>query len=131
MPKNSREDYKKILKKIEKTGKCPFCDENLEFHKEPIIKKYRDWFITKNSYPYQNTKYHFLIIPKKHLTDISELNSDDLKSIQYLIKFTNKNFKVGGGKLFLKFGEKKFSLSSIDHLHFHLIIPLSNKFIKI
>ena len=118
--------YKKVLETIEKTEKCPFCKENFKYHKKPILKREKNWFITENTWPYKNAKYHFLIIGEKHKEDFSELSSLDFKEISTLIKWATIEYKIKGAGLALRFGKPAQTGSSVSHLHFHLILPKIN-----
>lgn len=119
--------YKGVLRTIEKTGKCPFCKENFKYHKKSILKREKSWFITESSWPYKNTKWHFLIISEKHKEDFIQLTSLDFREVSKLIKWTIEKYKIKGGGLALRFGEAIYTGSTVNHLHFHLIVPEINK----
>ncbi len=55
-------DYKDTLESIIKTDKCPFCPDNFKYHKKPILRRYKGWCVTENSWPYVNSQYHFILI---------------------------------------------------------------------
>jgi len=120
-------EYKDVLKTIKKTGKCPFCKENFKYHKKPILFKKKNWFITKSSWPYKNTQYHFLIISEKHKEDFTQLNTSDFSEVLELIKRATEKYKIKGGALTLRFGKAIYTGSTVNHLHFHLIVPEINK----
>ncbi|HDY72911.1 MAG TPA: HIT domain-containing protein [bacterium] len=125
-PAESKE-YKDVLKAIKKTGKCPFCKENFKYHKKPILFRKKNWFITKSSWPYKNTQYHFLIISKKHKEDFTQLNTSDFSEVSQLAKWATGKYKIKGGALTLRFGKAIYTGSTVNHLHFHLIVPEINK----
>jgi len=116
-------EYKKTLEKIIKTNKCPFCPDNFKYHKKPILKKYQDWLATANSWPYKNTKHHFVLIPIKHKTNFSDLTIQDFQAVKYLVNWLNKKYKIKGGALALRFGDQNFTGATVRHLHFQLITP--------
>ena len=122
-----RGEYKKVIEKIAKTGKCPFCKENFKYHKKPIFKRRGDWFLTKVSWPYKNTRCHLMILGKKHRENFSELKKEDLEAIFYLARFAIKKYKIKGGALAARFGDSNLTGASVSHLHFHLISPEINK----
>ena len=119
-------EYKKILKKIAKTAKCPFCKENLKYHRKPELKRKVDWFLTRNSWPYENARYHLIILGDKHKESFSELTKKDLEKVAYLTRWAIKKFNIKGGALAMRFGEIDFTGASVSHLHFHLISPKKN-----
>lgn len=126
--KNAKnKEYKKVISSIEETDKCPFCPNNFKYHKEPILKKEKKWLITKNSWPYKNTEYHFVIIGEKHTTNFNELDRDDFKSVKILVNWALKEFNIKGGALSIRFGDTNHTGATVSHLHLHLISPRLNK----
>ena len=117
------EDYKAVLKAIEQTAKCPFCKENFKYHRKKILKKENGWLITPSSWPYPDTKYHFLLIPEKHKEKPDELNTTDLEALLKLVNWVIGKYKIKGGGLALRFGDSLYTGASVCHLHFHLMVP--------
>ena len=73
---------------------------------------------------YPVSKYHCLIIPKRHIKDFFELTDDELVACNDLIKkvkkeVTKKDPNIDGFNLGTNIG--KASGQSILHCHFHLI----------
>lgn len=116
-------DYKKILENIISTAKCPFCPDNFKYHKKPILKKYHGWLATENSWPYPNTKRHFILISEKHKNKFSDLSDKDMLAVKYLMNWIIKKFKIKGGGIALRFGDQIYTGATVSHLHFHLIQP--------
>ncbi|MBI5401551.1 HIT domain-containing protein [Candidatus Wolfebacteria bacterium] len=123
-PRFAREgEYKNVIQTIIKEGKCPFCPENFKYHKNPVLKNTKSWFITKSSWPYKNTKEHLIIIGKKHKENFRDIKLNDFKEIILLTNWAIKKFKIKGGGLTLRFGDTNHTGSSVAHIHFHLIAP--------
>lgn len=116
-------EYEQVIKKIISEGHCPFCPENFKYHKNPILKKTENWLITKSSWPYKNSKEHFLIINLKHKEKFAEIKLNDFNEIMLLVNWAIKKFKLKGGGLTLRFDNTNYTGSSVAHLHFHLITP--------
>ena len=73
---------------------------------------------------YPVSKYHCLVIPKRHIKDYFELTNDELVACNNLIKIvkneiSNKDETVMGFNIGTIIG--KVSGQSIFHCHFHLI----------
>tara|TARA_B100001057_G_C22508935_1_gene817101 strand:+ start:343 stop:741 length:399 start_codon:yes stop_codon:yes gene_type:complete len=73
---------------------------------------------------YPVSKYHCLVIPKRHIKDYFELTNDELVACNNLIKIvkneiSNKDESVMGFNIGTNIG--KVSGQSIFHCHFHLI----------
>ncbi|MBU4350801.1 HIT domain-containing protein [Candidatus Parcubacteria bacterium] len=116
-------EYRRVLKEIVKTDKCPFCKENLKYHRKPEIKRKASWSLTENSWPYKNARYHLIILGNKHKVDFSELTKKDLEEVAYLTRWAIKKYNIKGGALTVRFGEANITGASVSHLHFHLISP--------
>mgnify|MGYP001388697570 FL=1 len=79
-------------------------------------------YASYDSYPV--SKYHCLIIPKRHIKDYFDLSNEELIACNKLIKIIkneiiDKDKKVKGFNLGTNIG--KISGQSILHCHFHLI----------
>lgn len=116
-------DYRRTLEKIIDTNKCPFCPDNFKYHKKPILKKLNGWVVTENSWPYKNTKYHFIFIPERHLENFSDITIKDFATIKELVDWIIKKYKIKGGGVTMRFGEQKYTGATVHHLHLHLIVP--------
>ncbi|MFH1582514.1 MAG: HIT domain-containing protein [bacterium] len=126
--KNARRgEYKRVIEKIAKTGKCPFCKENFKYHRKPIYKRKNSWFLTNDTWPYKNARIHLLILGDKHKESFSELTKTDLESVSCLTKWAIKKWKIKGGGLAMRFGDTDYTGASVSHIHFHIISPKLNK----
>jgi diadenosine tetraphosphate (Ap4A) HIT family hydrolase len=97
---------------------CLFCNINESgcAHKNNLA------YASYDTYPV--SKYHCLIIPKRHIKDYFDLSKDELIACDQLIKIVkeeilNKDQTVTGFNLGTNIG--KASGQSILHCHFHLI----------
>lgn len=125
---NSRTEHQKqVMEKISQEGHCPFCAENLEkYHKNPIIKEGEFWLLTENQWPYENTLNQLLLIHKKHIEHISELEPEAGSELIKLFSDEAKKRKIPGGAVCIRFGsnpQKGNYGSTVLHLHAHLIEP--------
>ena len=119
-------EYENVISQVEMENKCPFCPGNFKYHKSPILKRSGNWFITENSWPYKNAKYHFLIINRKHKETFSELDKKDWETIRMLTNWAVKNYKISGGALALRFGNTDHTGATVCHIHAHIICPKLN-----
>jgi len=122
---NSREkDQTEVMQKIADQAHCPFCEENLRlYHKKPIIKESLYWLVTENQWPYKHTKHHFLLIYKKHVTKLEELETAAGGELFDLIKELEKEYQFEGGGFAMRFGDTDFSGGTVNHLHVQLVVP--------
>ncbi len=108
----------KYIESHNKDTKCPFC--NYHNKSQYIVHEGNTCTILANQYPYLYG--HLLIIPKRHVTDIVDLNKDEDKDMMLLIKraikllreaFHPDGFDVGY--------QTKMGGGSVDHIHFHVV----------
>lgn len=122
-----RKDQEKIMRKIDDDNVCPFCKENLlKYHKKPIIKEGKYWYLTDNQWPYEKIKHQLLAIHKKHIEHISDLELEAGSELLEMFSEESKKRNIPGGGIAIRFGSnKEFGNygSSVLHLHAHLIEP--------
>jgi len=119
-----RKEYQKVMKEIVAEGVCPFCPETFKWHTKPILKRFGGWLITENFSPYENAKFHFLIVGEIHKEKISEFTPSDWKSITDLIAWVTEKYNIKGGGVTMRFGDSLYTGATVKHLHLHLISPV-------
>ena len=97
---------------------CLFCNikDSGSVHENELA------YVSYDTYPV--SKYHCLIIPKRHIKEYFDLSKDELIACDELIKtvkeeILRKDQTVKGFNLGTNIG--KVSGQSIHHCHFHLI----------
>ena len=74
-----------------------------------------------NRYPYNFG--HLLVVPKRHITALEDLNKDEDKDVMMLIKraikFLKNAFNPDGFNVGINLGN--YSGGSIEHIHFHIL----------
>jgi len=101
--------YKEYLKTM---GKCPFC--NLE---QKVLMENENAILTYALAPYH--KYHLLVLPKRHVEHIKDLEWNEQISISALL--------YTGIKALDRLGHDDCSIlvkddhKSVPHLHYHII----------
>ena len=120
-------EYEAVIRKIIADGGCPFCPTGFKYHKHPILKRDGNWFISKSSWPYENTEHHFIILPERHMECVSEIAPSDWASVHLLAEWAIDEFDLKGGALNVRFGDTEYTGATVCHLHFHLIVPQLNK----
>tara|TARA_Y100000590_G_scaffold172777_1_gene197609 strand:- start:704 stop:1105 length:402 start_codon:yes stop_codon:yes gene_type:complete len=97
---------------------CIFCNTS----KKDFIFENELAYVSFDSYPV--TKFHSLIIPKKHTENYFDLNNDEIIACNNLIikiknKIKNDDSSVNGFNIGVNSG--KIAGQSIHHCHIHLI----------
>lgn len=122
---NARVDeQRQVMERIVEADHCPFCLENLqEYHKVPNIKEGKYWLLTENQWPYVHTKHHFLLILKEHKEKLSDLDPIVGQELLELAQWAEREYKIPGGGLIMRFGETDYSAGTVKHLHAQLVEP--------
>lgn len=113
------------LEKMEdliKRGVCIFCPEHIHEDLEKIEIKTKHWVVKKNAYPYDHTKLHILVIPKAHVTTVSELPKQAQAEFVPLIVRCELKFKLNSYALGMRAGDMRYNGGSIEHLHAHIVV---------
>lgn len=117
-----RAGYSDTLTKITEEGICPFCEENLlRHHSKPILFKNKEWIVTKNAWPYEGSKYHFLLVSRKHIEDAKDASAGTWKLLGSAYKKLCKDYKLKGSTLFMRSGDTRYTSASVKHLHAQVI----------
>lgn len=108
-----------LMQRIIDDGVCPFCKEHFAtYHPKPILKETEYWFVTENISPYAGTKYHFIFVYKpSHITHVRELPADAAAELLALIAEMAESHSMPGASFFVRFGETRYTGSSVEHLH--------------
>lgn len=120
---NSRTEEQKVrMEKAEKEALCPFCPDGLiEIHQKEILWSNDSWLVTESAFPYEGTEHHFLILSKKHISQITDLSPKDWADQGEAMQWLINTKKIDGGATFTRFGNMKKNGTSIEHFHVHVI----------
>lgn len=115
------EEQQEVMRRIAADGVCPFCEEHLfDYHTEPILKRGTYWLITKNRWPYEGSKHHFLAISTTHIASFNDLAPEAGAELFTLFQEVAREFNITTGGLGLRFGTGS---NSVKHIHAHFIEP--------
>jgi ATP adenylyltransferase len=102
---------------------CIFCKKPLEKKDEKNLILYRGkrTFVVMNKFPYNNG--HLLIVPKRHCTDLEELNINEFQELFDVMKISTQVLKTSlsphGFNIGFNIG--KAGGAGKDHLHLHVV----------
>jgi len=118
-----RNEYVRALDSIIAGGFCPFCEKNLfKHHHEPLIYKTKYWLVTKNSWPYEGARFHFLFITRVHIEATEKMSPEMWANLHTLYKKLVAKNSIKGATLFIRSGNTKFTSASVNHLHAQLVV---------
>ncbi|MBI2888395.1 MAG: dihydrofolate reductase [Parcubacteria group bacterium] len=117
-------DQRAAMERIASREYCPFCPENLALeHKQPTIKEGMYWLVTKNQWPYKNTRIHLLLILKKHAENIGDIPADAYAELGELLRWLEAEYEIPGGGVCMRFGGTEYSGGTVRHIHAQIVVP--------
>lgn len=112
--------YRSYLKKVKQTPSldCTFC--TFKKNDQQVLKEHRYFLEVENIFPYSlwdssRVTEHAMLVPKRHVTSLSQLNADEAK--QYVALISKKEEQ--GYDIFSR-GHNS-NMKSVPHQHTHLI----------
>ncbi len=115
---------KYITKIVKKTKGCVFCSilKEKKDKKNFIIKRTKHAYSVLNIFPYNNG--HILIIPNRHVPDLSDLNREERNDLLDLLQETKallgKTMHADGYNIGINLG-KAAGAGFPNHMHIHLV----------
>jgi ATP adenylyltransferase len=106
-----------------KLDNCPLC-KKLQMQTDDqnfILKRTKHSFVCLNYYPYM--KGHLLVLPQRHVGDLSMLTDEEFIDLNFLIRESVsvlKQWKAEGVNVGINLG-KCAGASIPDHLHVHIL----------
>jgi len=115
---------KQKKEKQKKTKQCIFCmlaaDDKDE--KNLLLTRFEYFNLFINLYPYQ--KGHLLLIPKKHVSNLSDLSQEEQQELITIVSaipdILNEVLGAGGSNVGINIG-KIGGASKPDHIHIHVV----------
>lgn len=105
-------------------GVCPFCVIDTSYNTIALENDY--WRAWPAKPAEKNTAFHFLYIPKRHVTDSEELSDEEILALWGSNGIRRKIREMHGytsrGTL-MRDGDATLSAGTIQHLHVHDMIP--------
>lgn len=118
-----RDDQRKQMEDLAARGVCAFCPKHFEQeHREPIELRTKHWVVTKNDYPYDNTKHHLMLVPHEHVSTFSELSTDAQHDFADTIVAVEKKWELNHYAVGMRSGDMRYTGGTVEHLHAHIVV---------
>lgn len=123
-----KEEQIATMKKIISDGVCPFCHDFVDkikpaYHTNPVLIENDSWIVTRNAWPYDNTKEHLILVIKRHILNPEEMTKketldlwDAVKEVKKMLNITHSTFLMRSSESTGKTG------ATVQHLHAQLIM---------
>lgn len=113
------------MKALQAAGKCYFCRQGSAADGTLAIPLHEleYWYIKPNDYPLDGSVAHYLIVPKRHLTDVSGISPEEAVELHTgAIPWLKAYCAVTGYSLFVRSGDMRFTGATLDHIHWHFLV---------
>lgn len=112
-----------LMKKIDKDGLCPFCEEYFKkYHPKEILKETNWWMVSENMSPYEGTQLHLLIVYKRHAVMPSEIKKEAYKELKEIFSWAEDHYGLSAGSFFMRFGDTRYTGGSVNHAHVQFLL---------
>ena len=102
-------------------GICPFCKVDRGYNQVIIDTEY--WLGWPSNPPEDNTRLHFLIVPKRHIISVTELMQVEWSELYYILGDLKLDNNITSCGILIRDGDATLSAGTIPHLHIHLMVP--------
>ena len=126
VPENARnERYRKDLKLIFGSGKCPFCEDGTTMidERQKTVCKTESWIVKLNYEPVSGARLHFLIISRYHVFSLIDLQLKAYLGLQDIYKWLEENYDCEGFVIYVRCGDPLVTGATVPHLHVHFVVP--------
>jgi diadenosine tetraphosphate (Ap4A) HIT family hydrolase len=129
---------------LEVAGICIFCPSSYSYDSDEDVlleydsgKSYKKrvkgesthWVLLHNEYPYLGTRHHLLLVPKRHVTELSELSG--VEQVDLLTMLGDLAGRFGHCAIGLRSGDMAYNGGTIAHLHVHLVVAEEEPEVKV
>jgi ATP adenylyltransferase len=114
--------YVQYCNMVEKAlkGECPFCKLGPE---NVVTLGNLDWQAWQNPFPEKHTKHHFIIAPRRHVTDTEALTITEWCGLKNMMTSLRGIFNYTSRGILIRDGDATLSAGTIQHLHVHVMVP--------
>ena len=116
------DDQRARMEALAARGVCVFCPEHVaEHHPEPVEREGTHWYVTRNTFPYEGTVAHFLIVARRHVTSFAELPDEAGTELWSLKRWLSDRLSPLATATVERSGDMRLNGGSVAHLHVHFV----------
>jgi ATP adenylyltransferase len=122
LPAARGEEQRRYMEELEAAGICVFCPEHFAaYHREPVELSGEHWYVTRNDYPYEGTRAHYLIVPHLHVRAFEELPDAAGAELWSLKRKLRAQLQPSAVATVERSGDMRYNGGSVAHLHVHFV----------
>jgi diadenosine tetraphosphate (Ap4A) HIT family hydrolase len=111
------------MRRLEAAGICLFCPDSLREHaRQRVIHETAHWAVTPNAFPYAGTRLHLLVVPRRHVNDMLDLDDAALAGFWAALRWAREEYGLGSYGLGVRNGNCSFTGATIAHVHAHVLV---------
>lgn len=110
---------------LEEAGVCLFCPEGLAAYgsrSEPVVRT-PSWLAVDNDFPYAGARRHLLLIPRRHVVDLAELDAAARAGFWDALDSARAATGADHYGVGIRSGNCAATGGTIAHLHVHFLVP--------
>ena len=117
--------YKQHCKAVEDAlaGRCAFCNPDPKYNTAVEIPGLQFWRVQYCNPAEKYTKFHFLLIPLRHVKDSRQLSPEEQAEYWAAMNILPGMFDFTYRGILARDGDATMSSGTIQHLHFHIMVP--------
>lgn len=100
-------------------GTCPFCEhDSME-----TVAQNEDWTAKMSPGPEANTKLHFIIFSRRHVSGLMELPDSAGASLMAIVRAIYGQYGITASGILTRDGNPVELAGTVDHCHIHVMVP--------
>lgn len=116
------EDQRRRMLRLEEEGVCIFCPEHAgTMQRHPIEHMGEHWYVTRNDFPYEGARAHYLIVARRHVTAFEELPDEAGRELWRIRRELRARLDAPALATVERSGDMRFNGGSVAHLHIHVV----------
>lgn len=115
--------YQQYCRAVENTlrGGCPFCQTETMLLRS--IRKTGPFWVISCDPPEPHTRFHFLIIPRRHIVSLLELNGAEWLLFGDCLRELRDDYDLDATGILIRDGDARKLCGTITHLHVQVMVP--------
>jgi diadenosine tetraphosphate (Ap4A) HIT family hydrolase len=117
-------DQRAYMEELEARGECLFCpDFLLNDTSQTVVRETPGWIVIRNRFPYSGTSEHLLLVPRPHVTRISDLDEATQAGFWQTLNQVIDELGITTYSIGARNGDPELTRATVAHAHVHVLVP--------